>query len=66
MNAQGALYLSATWAKRPDNIPLYFLTAIRHAVNNIADLPAIMQQGGLPMQTHCIVDAGTGRAVIPP
>ena len=50
-DSRGALYLSATWAKRPDNIPLYFLTSISRAVDNIDKLPEIMQTGGLPLQT---------------
>ena len=50
-DSRGALYLSATWAKRPDNIPLYFLTSISRAVDNLDKLPEIMKTGGLPLQT---------------
>ena len=50
-NGKGALYLSATWAKRPDNVPLYFLTSMSRAVDNIDNLSEIMQTGGLPLQT---------------
>lgn len=48
---QGALYLSATYAKRPDNIPLYFKTDLGDATNSREDLIAAIEAGGLLMQT---------------
>ncbi|WP_422444160.1 strawberry notch C-terminal domain-containing protein [Endozoicomonas sp. ALB091] len=49
--ARGTVFLSATWAKRPDNVPLYGVTSLGQAVTNVSDLPDIMQTGGLPLQT---------------
>ena len=49
--AKGAVYLSATWAKRPDNVPVYSLTSLGRAVTDVKKLPEIMQRGGLPLQT---------------
>jgi|GEM_PF-2228494 len=44
------VYLSATYAKRPDNMPLYFRTALANAVDDVDNLPEVVKQGGLPLQ----------------
>jgi len=49
--AQGVVYLSATYAKRPDNMPVYFRTALSTAVDSIDQLVDAMDAGGLPLQT---------------
>lgn len=50
--ARGAVYLSATYAKRPDNMPLYFRTDIGDAIEGGSEaLIEAMKQGGLPLQT---------------
>lgn len=49
--AKGVTYLSATYAKRPDNMPLYFKTDIGEAAADTDGLAAAMASGGLPLQT---------------
>lgn len=49
--ARGVVYLSATYAKRPDNMPLYFKTDIGKAIGDSATLTNAMAMGGLPLQT---------------
>lgn len=49
--AKGVTYLSATYAKRPDNMPLYFKTDIGDAAADSEGLAAAMAAGGLPLQT---------------
>lgn len=49
--AKGVTYLSATFAKRPDNMPVYFKTDIGDATADDAALMAAMEAGGLPLQT---------------
>ena len=46
----GVIYASATFAKRPDNMALYFRTNIRKAVDNIEGLQDILTRGGVPLQ----------------
>ena len=46
----GVLYASATFAKRPDNMGLYFRTNIRKAVDNIDSLKKVLAKGGVPLQ----------------
>jgi hypothetical protein len=50
-NASGVTYLSATYAKRPDNMPLYFKTDIGEALGDSNSLIEAMRSGGLPLQT---------------
>lgn len=50
-NAAGVTYLSATYAKRPDNMPVYFKTDIGEAVADSETLAEAMAKGGLPLQT---------------
>lgn len=47
----GVTYLSATYAKRPDNMPLYFKTDIGEAIADGGILSEAMARGGLPLQT---------------
>lgn len=49
--AQGVTYLSATYAKRPDNMPVYFKTDIGEASGDDVALMNAMASGGLPLQT---------------
>lgn len=49
--AAGVTYLSATYAKRPDNMPLYFKTDIGEASGDDNTLMSAMEAGGLPLQT---------------
>ena len=49
--ASGVVYLSATYAKRPDNMPVYFKTDIGEAVADSDTLSEAMARGGLPLQT---------------
>ena len=44
------VYASATFAKRPDNMALYFRTNIKDAVDNIDDLKEVLAKGGVPLQ----------------
>lgn len=50
-NAVGGVYLSATYAKRPDNLSLYNLTSISEAVDSKEELSEALYQGGLQLQT---------------
>jgi hypothetical protein len=49
--AVGGVYLSATYAKRPDNLGLYNLTSISEAVDSKEELSEALFQGGLQLQT---------------
>lgn len=49
--AAGVTYLSATYAKRPDNMPVYFKTDIGMAISDDGQLMGAMAAGGLPLQT---------------
>lgn len=46
----GVVYLSATFAKRPDNMPVYFRTSIQKAAQNFPDIVTAMESGGVAMQ----------------
>ena len=48
----GLVYLSATYAKRPDNMLLYTRTDLGQAVENREALVSIISNGGLGMQTY--------------
>lgn len=49
--ASGVMYLSATFAKRPDVMDLYSRTDMAKAVDgDISQLAEVVQQGGLPLQ----------------
>lgn len=47
----GVVYLSATYAKRPDNMPLYFRTDMSIGVESIDDLISAVDTGGVQLQT---------------
>jgi len=50
-NSQGCVFLSATFAKRPDNMPLYAMkTAMSEASMSNNDLVAAIQKGGVALQ----------------
>ena len=49
--AKNVVYLSATYAKRPDNMGLYFRTSLGSAVNNLSELDRILADGGTPVQS---------------
>jgi len=57
----GALYLSATFAKRPDNMPVYFRTDLRRGADNFDQVVAAMSRGGVALQqaiTEALAEAG--------
>lgn len=45
-----AYYSSATFAKRPDAMPLYFKTNLRKAAANVEEMMAVFHNGGVVMQ----------------
>ncbi|RPI55142.1 MAG: hypothetical protein EHM49_02295, partial [Deltaproteobacteria bacterium] len=49
-DAKGVIYLSATWAKDPKNIPIYFRTDISKANMTIPELVDALKNGGVPLQ----------------
>ena len=48
--SDGVLYSSATYAKRPDVMDLYFKTDMQLALRNMGSLASLVEQGGVPMQ----------------
>lgn len=44
-------YLSATYAKRPDNMPIFFRTDLIDAVDDISELASAIERGGEALQT---------------
>lgn len=46
----GVLYLSATYAKRPDNMPLYFRTLLSKAAQSFPEIVTAMTEGGVALQ----------------
>jgi len=44
-----AVYLSATYAKRPSNMPVYFLTDISKATDTMEELVESVVSGGVPL-----------------
>jgi hypothetical protein len=46
----GVAYLSATFAKRPDNMPLYFRTALSRASRNFTAIVEALKAGGVALQ----------------
>lgn len=48
--AENVVYLSATYAKTPKTMPLYFRTSLGTAGIDIDSLIAVMQEGGVPLQ----------------
>lgn len=65
-SSKGVVYASATWAKNPTAIPVYFKTAMRHAGLTPDKLAEIMTEGGVPMQSvvsNMLAQAGGYRRV---
>lgn len=57
----GVLYLSATFAKRPDNMPVYFRTDLRRSADSFPQVVSAMQKGGVALQqavTEALAEAG--------
>lgn len=48
--ASGVVYSSATFAKRPDNMPLYFRTALGTSGMSVDQLIGVMKRGGVALQ----------------
>jgi len=46
----GVLYLSATWAKRPENLPVFFRTAMSRSARNFGEITNAVKQGGVALQ----------------
>lgn len=46
----GVVYLSATFAKRPDNMPLYFRTALSRASRSFTAIVEALKAGGVALQ----------------
>lgn len=58
---QGAVYSSATYAKNPDVMSLYFKTDLSLAVSDITKLADTIRAGGVPLQqvvANMLVEAG--------
>jgi hypothetical protein len=51
IDSRPVLYLSATFAKRPDNMPIYYRTDIMQAVDSVEDMVGAMETGGTALQT---------------
>jgi hypothetical protein len=49
-NVAGTMYLSATYSKKPDNMPLYFRTALGKAAKSMPELVQAMEHGGVALQ----------------
>ncbi len=46
----GVLYMSATYAKRPENMPVYFRTALSTAADSFGQIVDAMKRGGVALQ----------------
>lgn len=60
-DAQGAVYSSATYAKNPTVMSLYFRTDLSMAVDKIEDLAGVIKSGGVPLQqivANMLVEGG--------
>ena len=58
---RGAIYSSATYAKNPTVMSLYFKTDLSVAVENMEELAGAIQAGGVPLQqvvANMLVEAG--------
>ena len=59
--ASGAIYSSATYAKNPTVMSLYFKTDLSLAVENLDDLAYTISEGGVPLQqvtANMLVESG--------
>ena len=50
LKPHGTYYTSATYAKTPKNMGVYFQTNVKRAVNSPKELAEIMAKGGVPLQ----------------
>ncbi len=60
-DAQGAVFSSATYAKNPAVMSLYFKTDLSMVVDDIEQLGAVIESGGVPLQqvvANMLVEAG--------
>jgi hypothetical protein len=58
---KGVTYLSATYAKRPDTMPLYFKTGLGRATSSMGALIRAFKNGGVALQqwaAHALAEAG--------
>lgn len=58
----GTVYLSATFAKRPANMPVYIRTHLRHAANTAQDIVNLFSSGGAVLQeiaSSMLTEAGS-------
>lgn len=46
----GVLYMSATYAKRPENMPVYFRTALSRSADSFGQVVDAMKRGGVALQ----------------
>lgn len=46
----GVLYMSATYAKRPENMPVYFRTALSRSAQSFSQVVEAMKKGGVALQ----------------
>ncbi len=46
----GVVYMSATYAKRPENMPVYFRTALGRSAQDINQVVDAMKRGGVALQ----------------
>lgn len=58
--AHSVAYSSATYAKRPDSMTLYFKTGMRHAVGKMEELAPAIAKGGVPLQQVVATMLATG------
>lgn len=59
---QGTFYSSATYAKRPDVMSLYFKTDMQYAADDMGKLAEAIERGGIPMQQAVAAElTGTGQ-----
>lgn len=49
-DAKGVFYSSATYAKRPNVMDLYYKTDIRYAIKDLTQLGELISKGGVPLQ----------------
>jgi len=46
----GVLYMSATYAKRPENMPVYFRTSLSRSAQSFSQIVDAMKRGGVALQ----------------
>lgn len=63
-HVKGVAYLSATYAKRPETMPLYFKTALGVATSNAEELMNAFKRGGVALQQWAANALATGGEMI--